>query len=68
MVAENTLVCDRHSVSGLGRHCKAVGSPLPQAGDTIRDLGGQVEGPESARNNKNQEMGHISLQAPMCFL
>ena len=64
MVAENTLLCDRRCVFGLGCYCKAIGSPMPQAPDTIRNVGGQMEGPESAENNKNQEMGHISLQAP----
>ena len=56
MVAENALVCDHRSASGLGSHCKAVGSPVPQAPETIGNIGRQVEGPGSMEINKSQEM------------
>ncbi len=66
MVAENALVCDHRSASGLGSHCKAVGSPVPQAPETIGNMGRQVEGPGSMENNKNQENGHVGLELPIC--
>ena len=64
MVAENTLVCDHRSASDLGSHCKAVGSLMPQAPETIGNVGRQVEGPGSMEINKSQEMCHVSLEVP----
>ena len=68
MVAENTLVCDHRSASDLGSHCKAVGSLMPQAPETIGNVGRQVEGPGSMEINKSQENGHVSLEGPMCIV
>ena len=68
MVAENALVCDHRSASGLGSHCKAVGSPVPQAPETIGNMGRQVEGPGSMEINKSQENGHVSLERPTCIV
>ena len=68
MVAKNTLGCDRRSVSGLRRHCKAVESQLPQAGDSIGDLGGQVEGPESTENNEAKKWDTLAYRSPLGLL
>ena len=55
MVAENALVCDHRSASGLGSHCKAMGSPVPQAPETIGNIGRQAEGLESMGINRYQD-------------